>query len=133
MIPVNNVQPKPYRGRPRANTQGTYHAEIQPGRSIRIFGVMTNHGRYDPVLRQTVPDPQAFDRTFTMGDEVEYHSYNLIYTGRIVGIGPKTVTIKHYPHSDTVTRLDLYSFIDRNWDFDAARIDKHNAEEMQCL
>jgi hypothetical protein len=111
----NNVTP--------ANSQGVFNADILPGHSIRIFGVMTNH----------VNGPQNFDKVFKLGDQAEYDSFNLIYTGKIVRIGPKTVTIKHYDHSDTVTQLDVHWFADKNWDFDADKIAKHNSEESQYL
>lgn len=120
---VKDVQPKARilygRKYEPTNTQGTYNAEITKT-SIRIFGTMTNH----------VNGTQSFDRTFKLGDGAEYNSYNLKYVGTITQIGQKTVTIKHYEHSTTVTRLDLYSFIDRNWDFDSEAIARHNATEM---
>ena len=111
----NNVTPE--------NGQGVYNADVLPGHSLRIFGTMTNHGR----------GPQEFDTVFRLGDVAEYGSYNMIYTGKIVRIGAKTVTIKHCEHSAEVTQLDIYSFIDKNWNFDAVKIAKHNSEESQCL
>ncbi len=110
-------------GQEPTNSQGTYNADIMPGHSIRIFGVMTNH----------VGGPREFDRVFKIGDEAVYGSYNLIYTGRIVKIGPKTVTIKHYEHTSDVTQLQTFCFVDKNWNFNAERIAHHNAEESQCL
>ncbi len=127
MTTLLNIQPKAHmwlgKMHQPTNTQGLYHALISPKSFIRIFGHMSNH----------VNGPQQFDKTFHVGDRAEYNSYNLKYVGKIVSIGPKTVTIKHYDHSAEVTRLDLYTFIDRNWDFDAVKIDKYNTEEMMCL
>jgi hypothetical protein len=105
------------------NSQGVYNADVLPGHSIRIYGTMTNH----------VKGPQEFDKVFKVGDRAEYNSWNLIYVGTITKIGEKTVTIKHYDHSAEVTMLDLFSFADKNWDFDAIRIQKHNSEESQYL
>lgn len=112
---VNNTKP--------TNTQGTYHAEI--GRSsIRVFGIMTNH----------VNGPQQFNKTFKVGDCAEYGSYNLIYTGTITNIGPKSVSIAHGTEQQPeTTRLSIYEFIDRNWNFDAEKIEKYNLEESMCI
>ena len=112
---LNNVTP--------ANSQGQYHADILPGHSIRIFGTMTNH----------IAGPQEFDKVFKIGDAAEYGSFNLIYVGKIVAIGAKTITIKHYENSAEVTKLQIFGFADKNWNFDLAKIQKHNAEESQCI
>lgn len=125
MIATLNVTPKVYsrKGvefRPE-NTQGVYNAETGKA-SVRIFGHCSN--------RIT---PMTFDRTFKVGDEAEYGSYNLKYTGRILAIGPKTVKIDASCTGDKVRSLDLFEFIDRNWDFDAEKMAKHNAEEARCL
>ncbi len=98
---------------------GDYNADIQPKQSIRIFGVYTNSSK-----------PKPFDKTFKIGDEAEYNSYNLIYTGKIVSIGPKTVSIDD---DGKVTRLSIYGFIDKNHDFNVFKVNGHNKIEMQCI
>lgn len=98
---------------------GEYHAEIFPKKWIRIFGKFTNRA-----------EPIYFDLVFNVGDEAQYGSYNLIYTGKIVSFGQKTITIEDHGESH---RLDIYRFIDQNWDFDSERIAKYNAEEMMCI
>lgn len=121
-----NLTPKPITRRGTVhnfeNTQGTYNADTAAG-SIRIYGECTNR----------VNGPQTFDRVFKIGDQAEYDSFNLKYVGTIVAIGPRTVTVKHYPNSPEVTRLGLFEFVDRNWDFDSAKTEKYNAEEFRCL
>src|SRR4051812_9799647 len=102
---------------PTQNTQGIYNADVLAGHSIRIYGTMTNH----------VKGAQEFDMVFAIGSQAVYDRFNLIYVGTIVKIGPKTVTVKHYEHTSDVTMLDLFTFCDRNWNFDAARISKHNS------
>ena len=99
-----------------------WNAEVIPGQSIRIWGTYHNH----------VKGCQTFDRTFKIGDEVEYDSYNLKYTGPILGIGSKSVLIKK-SCSKVNCRLDLPRFIWRNWDFDSAKVAAHNSEEMLCI
>ncbi len=128
LIEVRNVIPRATIWNKRtntvpSNTQGTYNADILPGHSIRIFGVMTNHVR----------GPQEFDKVFKIGDRAVYGSFNLIYVGTITAIGPKTVTVKHYEHSEEVTMLQVYGFIDQNWDYDSEKIRKHNDEESRCI
>lgn len=96
-----------------------YHAEIEPKHSIRIFGIYRNLTR----------GPKPFDKTFRIGDWVEYDSYNMSYTGQIVAIGAKTVTVAPYGDLDgRKRRLDLYEFCWRNWDFDREAIAKRNSE-----
>lgn len=117
-----DIQPKPRTNRgtiyaPK-NTDGTYNAEITKT-SIRVSGVCTNHIR----------GPQHFDRVFKIGDEATYDSYNLVYTGPIVKIGPKSVTI-YNNCNDKNMRLDLFDFIRRNWNFDLNKINKRNSEWM---
>lgn len=127
-ITLENIVPKARKynrvqGIAPTNSQGVYNAEIIPGDSVRIYGTMTNH----------VKGPQAFDKTFKVGDKAEYASFNLIYVGTIVRIGPKTVTVKHYAHSATVTQLEIFGFVDKNWNFDEEKINRENAIESQCL
>lgn len=95
------------------------HAEIVPGESIRVFG--DYRGRYFP-----------FDKTFKIGDTAEYDSYNMSYTGAIVNIGAKTVTIQKGDGTRTC-RLSLYDFCWRNHDLDLDRIAERNHDVlMHC-
>ena len=91
-----------------------FQAEVIPGQSVRLFG--TQHNRVAPL---------DFDITFAVGDIAVRDSYNLVYTGIISAIGPKTVTILDH---DRTYKLDLYTFANRNWNYDAERIHKRNSE-----
>lgn len=91
------------------------HAEIAPGKSIRIFGTEHNH-RLSPL---------SYDLTFKVGDEAVYGGRNIKYLGKITKIGPQTVTIAD---DHNVRQLDLYTFITRNWNYNAERIAKRNLE-----
>jgi hypothetical protein len=86
------------------------NAEVKPGKNgaafIRLFGEKLRHNQGSPFM-------QPYDRTFKIGSPAEYDSYNIHYIGRIVAIGPKTVTIEAHGRK---RRLDLASFSDRNWD-----------------
>lgn len=118
-LAVSNIQPKPFKGRgqviPRLQDKGTeFNAVIVPGKSIRIFGRYGNH----------INGPREFDRTFKIGDVVEYDSYNFSYTGKIVSIGAKLITVESY---DSRFRLDLNTFCWRNWDLDLDRIREERA------
>ena len=63
--------------------------------------------------------------TFKIGDTAEYDSYNLSYTGKIVSITEKIVTI--LPKYETKNRrLKIQDFTFRNWNFDLERINNEN-------
>lgn len=91
-----------------------HNADIAKQRWIRIYGI--GSGTYAP----------AFDLTFKMGDTCVYGSYNLVYTGKIVGIGAKTITIEKAGYSRN-TVLDIATFIQRNYDYDAKAIFERNS------
>ena len=121
--------------RPTFETQ-TYNLDIQPRQSIRIYGEYKNHCEYikDADGKHTrIAQPKPFDITFKVGDIAEYDSYNLKYCGKIVAIGEKTVTIDASGTAQKTKRLDLWHFAWRNWDFNAAKINAHNAEERMYI
>ena len=95
-----------------------YIVELLAGASIRLSGIYANRAA-----------PVAFDISFKVGDRAAYGGYNLTYTGTIVSIGPKTVTIAT-GMSKRTKRLDIATFCQENWDFDAAKIAKRNSEWM---
>ena len=72
---------------------------------------------------------------FQVGDEAEYGSYNLIYTGKITKITDKCVTIVAYYGSSIAKthRLDLSEFCCRNFGFNAEKIMNHNHNEMMYI
>ncbi len=96
-----------------------HHAEIVPGRYIRLHGIETN--RVEPV---------EYDRTFRIGDVVEHGSYNLSYTGRILAIGPNTVTVERTDIGSKPTRLTIAEFSWRNRCLDLEAVAKENAAWM---
>ena len=122
MNTYTNIQPKPrtVAGIPfqRKETTFEYNADIEPGKSIRVYG------KYGEAAYRYKDQP-AFDKTFKIGDWAEYDSYNFSYIGRIVGIGETTVTILP-EHSNRKRRLDLYQFCWRNYDFDLKQIEERN-------
>lgn len=97
----------------------TYEVEVQKGKSISVF------------RKEHSTSPTVFE----IGDEAEYDSYNLKYTGIIRSITEKTVTIEAYPNSSMAKkhRLKLDSFAWRNWNFDSDRVAKQNAETMMYI
>jgi hypothetical protein len=133
VVVVEKIAPKPIkrRGVTIQRTEDTtreFNAEIIKNQSIRLFGWTrgTTFG-YDVDRTGRNPVTRNFARTFRVGDEAEYDSYNLSYIGTIVAIGEKTVSIAD---GSKTTRLDLYTFALRNWDFDAERARKRNSEWM---
>lgn len=97
-----------------------YNADIEPGKSIRLYGFIRN-----------AVTPQDFEKVFRIGERAEYDSYNLTYTGIIESIGEKTVSIRE--NGGKMHRLSLYEFCWRNCDFDLARIEDSNAREIVCI
>lgn len=121
--------------RPSFESQ-VYNVEIEPRKSIRLYGAYKNHCEYIKNQDDTytrIDQPKPFDITFKIGDRAEYDSYNLKYTGNIVSIGEKTVTIDPGNNWEGKKRLDLWHFAWRNWDYDAATIDAYNAEERMYI
>ena len=108
-----------------------HHAEIVPGKSIRLFGMVEAGKRWvlNAEGRRVPCEAHVYRRDFALGDFAEYHSYNLSYCGPIVAITEKTVTIRE-EHGSRVHRLDLADFSRRNWDFDAEATAKRNSEWM---
>lgn len=88
----------------------TFNAEVIPGKQIRIFGENRNH--HDCA--------QQYDKTFKIGDEAEFDSYNTSFHGKILSIGKKTVTIQGYGKK---RRLSLEDFSWRNYDFTIAKVE----------
>ncbi len=97
-----------------------YNADTSKN-SIRIHGTESNH----------VNGPFQFDRTFKVGDTVQYDSYNLIYLGQIIKIGPSTVTV-NTDLRDNV-RMNLFDFTRKNLKLDLEKIKKYNDAESQCI
>jgi hypothetical protein len=123
MIQVRNITAKALvrQGQtitPRVDATTIYNADIEPGKSIRLFG--TKYGK-------------AFDTTFNIGDVASYDSYNLIYLGLITKITANTVTICERDRDSRAHRLGLYEFCWRNYDFNLERISADNHITMQHI
>lgn len=74
--------------------------------------------------------------SFVVGDTAEYDSYNLSYTGEIVKITDKCVTIvayKGHRGMEKTHRLDLDTFCWRNHNFDAVETARQNAETSMYI
>ena len=86
-------------------------AEIVKGKSIRLFGARK---RWEGSEKSVA----LYEIKFEVGSEAEYDSFNLSYTGTIVSITDKTVTIQP-PYGDKNKRLKIATFQWRNWNFDS--------------
>jgi hypothetical protein len=115
MKQIIKVQTKARKHYPSVDTK--YTVEIERNQSIVIFvdGVEVNR--------------------FNLGDEAEYGSYNLIYTGPITKITDKMVQITAYPNSRNEKKhnLSLDTFCWRNEKFDAVKVAKYNQEESYYI
>jgi hypothetical protein len=101
-----HVQDRSRKGRV-GDVLGGQHAEVAPGRWIRLFGSYQR---------------AAFETVFAIGDEAAHSGYNLTYTGAITAIGNRTVSIR----DGATRRLGLYEFLIWNRDFDAVRVRGRN-------
>ena len=116
MITVSDIQPKArkgYTGAKGVDNHTCYSAEIEHGKSIRLYGYHQH---------------KEFNITFNIGDIAEYDSYNLKYMGKIVKITANTVTIDGKNTGVGNKRLSLYEFAWRNYDFDLEKISAQNHE-----
>jgi len=98
------------------------HADVTPGKSVRLHGVNTNKW-----------EPKPHDITFKVGDRAVYGSYNLTYTGTITSIAAKTVTVTEDYSNGRKHRMSLFDFNFYNDDFDIERIRQENAVTMQHI
>jgi hypothetical protein len=69
---------------------------------------------------------------FDVGGDCVIGAYNLVYTGSIVSISEKTVTIKE-DHGTRLKRFTYQKFVDWNHNYDAERIAKRNADTMMSI
>lgn len=92
----------------------SYNVSIVPGKSI------------------TVQRKDEQPNEFHIGDEAEYDSYNLKYTGKIVSITEKTVTIKP-KYENKNRRLNIRAFAWRNWNFDSEKVAAENSDTMNYI
>jgi hypothetical protein len=94
------------------------NADVERNVSIRIYGTYTKH----------------YDKIFKVGDMAVYDSYNLVYTGEILSITDKSVTISQKSVGTTRNkRLKLYEFTRRNYDYNSDRIAKENSDTMMVI
>lgn len=102
------------------------------GVSIRCYGKEKKYLSGGPGSPMSAgPTWVPYDQTFKIGDYVEYDSYNLSYTGRIISITDKTIVVRKGDHPDAKTaRMSLRDFNFRNKDFNLAATQKRNSEWM---
>lgn len=91
------------------------HAEVRPRKWIRLFGAENG---------------VAFERMFALGAEAAYGGYNLTYTGNVVSIGQKTVTVRD---ESVTSRLSIFDFLFWNRRFDAQRVRECNRRTLATL
>ena len=96
------------------------HAAVEKNARIVLWGVNTN--------RTTGLLPYRTE--FKLGDTAVCGSYNLIYTGTIVAIGEKTITVEEYAGTCNARkhRMTIAQFSARNRHYDAEYIFKNNSE-----
>jgi hypothetical protein len=109
---------------------GMVYAASETGYHVRIEGKGAK-AQIDVLKTNDTTKQVEFCKTFKVGDVAEHDSYNFSYTGKIVSITDKTVTISNHVNDapgGRVTRLDLHTFCWRNHDFDLAVTTARNIE-----
>jgi len=101
--------------------------------AIRLFGFAQ---RWNPETRAYAT--KAYSKSFAVGDDAEFDSYKLSYTGPIRSISVKRVVIETGRGTTRTGKpraksLTLREFNSRNWDHDAERVATENAERMNYL
>jgi hypothetical protein len=96
----------------------------------RKYSVTLVPGQY-VVVEHFIVDQFVSMKRFEVGDEVEYDSFNLSYTGPILAIGKKTVTVESSFKGKK--RLKAEEFGWRNWNFNAGETARRNAEISQSI
>lgn len=107
------------KGRPYAiDAKPGHQATIVVGESITLHG---EHKKSEGIYA-------LYNRTFRLGDTAEYDSFNLSYTGEIVSIGEKSITVRD---GKKLHRLSIYEFDWRNFDLNLEAIEARNFEHLQ--
>lgn len=127
--------------RPAYKRHGVEHPErVEKGSyavvtktSVRLVGRRTFENETLGTITMCGEDG-GYDRTFRIGDRVEYDSYNLHYTGIMRGVDRNgSVSVEKDEGGRRKTRLTLYEFNFRNRDLDLVRLAERNAETMMCI
>lgn len=101
-----------------------FTAEIVLGKYIHINGKA-------PGKNYTNGKDRNCNKVFAIGDTVIYDSYNFYYTGTILKISPKTVTIQTDIRG--VVRMKYHQFISYNWDLNLEKVEKENLETSYVI
>lgn len=123
-IEIRDIKDRDYTRRGQRYEGRTYkgqHADIVPGKSIRLFGT-------DPNYRI---EPKPHDITFNVGDTCVTDSYNFVYTGTITAITAKTVTVRD--EFGRTKRMDIAYFNGFNAHYNWDRIAERNLDTMMHI
>jgi len=97
---------------------------------LRKYRVTLVPGQY-VVVEHFRDDAFVSMKRFEVGDEAEYDSFNLRYTGPILAIGAKTVTVESTLRGKK--RLKAEEFGWRNWNFDSGEVARWNTEVSRSI
>lgn len=101
--------------------------------SNKNFRVWVYPGDRIEVHTHALPGGDLKDvKVFRLGDEAEYDSYNLRYTGLVKSITAKNVIVEPR-YGRSTKRLDFRNFAWRNHDFDSAQVARQNYETSMYI
>ncbi len=109
------------------NVSKGHHVAVEPGKRVVIWG---SSKRLRPRESGAFLTPYRVE--FKLGDTAVYGGYNMTYTGTVVAIGAKTITVEEYSGTCNARRhrLSVARFSSWNQHFDLAAIAKSNSEWM---
>jgi hypothetical protein len=90
-----------------------------PKQSVRIVGQVRHY-------RNNETNQPDNDVTFRIGDIASYDSYNLVYYGKIVAIGEKTVTIQEDDGRKHMLKLADFALKNINFNLERAQARNHD-------
>lgn len=112
-----------------------YFLNIQKARTFKgvFYPEVLNRGQYIVLTAKKsvhivgIRNGKVYDRTFNVGDVVEYDSYNYRYTAPITAISLAGITVKT-DYSEKTKRMNFDEFTRRNYNLNLAEIERHNAD-----
>lgn len=103
------------------------------GYGLDVFRVMVMPGKAGAIAIAKINGYQsdtAKPVAFKVGDTCVVGSYNLIYTGPILGITEKNVIVTRHGRK---AHMKIEDFVFRNWDYNAKRIADENHETSMSI
>jgi len=109
------------------NVDKGHHVAIEAGKRVVVWGSSMRLRR-----NQSGAFLTPYRVEFKLGDTAVYGGFNMTYTGKVVAIGAKTITVEAYSGTSNAQRyrLSVARFSSWNRHFDLNEISRRNGEWM---